>query len=125
MDAMEIARHLARGGRVHELSGHSGRMFRLFAPHATTILNVYRSSALQRREQRALETLAGIEGLPKVIEWSVDEASAWGLFEDAGAWNLATLPSSSATKQASSSLWACFSITALKSVLTGFWVMAP
>ena len=95
MDAMDIARQLARGGRVHELSGYAGRTFRLFAPHATTILTVYRSSSLQRREQRALESLADVEGLPKVIEWSVDTEAAWGLFEDAGAWNLATLPSSS------------------------------
>ncbi|MDH5372201.1 MAG: aminoglycoside phosphotransferase family protein [Acidimicrobiia bacterium] len=95
MDAMDLARQLARGGRVHELSGYSGRSFRLFAPHATTILTVYRSSSLQRREQRALESLAGIDGLPRVIEWSVESDPAWGLFEDAGAWNLATLPSSS------------------------------
>ena len=95
MDAMDLARQLARGGRVHELSGYSGRSFRLFAPHATTILTVYRSSSLQRREQRALESLAGIDGLPRVIEWSVESDPAWGLFEDAGAWNLATLPTSS------------------------------
>jgi hypothetical protein len=94
MDAMEIATQLARGGRVHELSGFSGRTFRLFAPHATTILTVYRTSSLQRREQRALEALADVEGIPKVIEWSVEADAAWGLFADAGAWNLATLPTS-------------------------------
>lgn len=101
MDAMDVAKHLARGGRVHELSSNSGRTFRLFAPHATTILTVYRTTSLQRREQRALEALDGIEGIPQVIEWGTDEDSAWGLFEDAGAWNLATLPSSpNAARQA-------------------------
>jgi aminoglycoside phosphotransferase len=98
---MDVANKLARGGRVHELTSNSGRSFRLFAPHATTILTVYRSTSLQRREQRALETLKGIEGVPQVIEWGVEDDSAWGLFEDAGAWNLATLPSSSgAARQA-------------------------
>ncbi len=101
MDAVDIAKKLARGGRVHELSGISGRAFRLFAPHATTILTVYRSTSLQRREQRALESLSGVEGIPKVIEWGIEDDTAWGLFEDAGAWNLATLPSStSAARQA-------------------------
>lgn len=98
---MDVARKLARGGRVHELSSNSGRAFRLFAPHATTILTVYRTTSLQRREQRALEALKGIEGIPQVIEWGMEDDSAWGLFEDAGAWNLATLPSStSAARQA-------------------------
>ena len=95
MDAMEIARELARGGRVHELSGHAGRTFRLFAPHATTILTVYRTVSLQRRERHALEALSTIAGLPKVIEWSAEPEASWGLFEDAGAWNLETLPTHS------------------------------
>jgi aminoglycoside phosphotransferase (APT) family kinase protein len=101
MDANDVAKKLARGGRVHELSSNSGRTFRLFAPHATTILTVYRSASLQRREQRALESLADVDGLPKVIEWGIEEDHSWGLFEDAGAWNLATLPASaSAARQA-------------------------
>ncbi len=95
MDAMDVARRIARGGRVHELSGFGGRTFRLFSPHATTILTVYRSSSLQRREQRALHALAGLPGIPVVIEWGDEADVAWGLFEDAGAWNLATLPTSS------------------------------
>jgi hypothetical protein len=96
MDAMDIARQLARGGRVHELSGHSGRTFRLFAPHATSVLTVYRTASLQRREKRALEALESVEGLPRIIEWGAEDDTAWVLFEDPGAWDLATLPQSSA-----------------------------
>jgi hypothetical protein len=96
MDAMDIARRLAQGGRIHELTGRSGRTFRLFAPSGVAILRVYRTIALQRRERRALETLQGVTGLPDVYEWGGENDLAWGLFADAGSWNLATLPSNSA-----------------------------
>ncbi len=58
----------------------------------TRILKVYGAASGARREQRALHALAGLPGLPTVLERGIDDELHWALFRDAGQWNLGTLP---------------------------------
>ena len=94
MDAVEIARELAGGGRVHELAGDHYRLFRIWSGSSTSLVKVYASESWARREERALNALATVQGLPKVLDRGSTDGSSWLRFEDPGMWNLATLPES-------------------------------
>ncbi len=101
MDAVEIAQQLAPGGSFAELSrrgrGAGGnRVFRLWQGGESRILKVYGAQSRQRREHRALEMLAGIPGLPTVLERGFEGEVHWALFRDAGQWSLASLPENQA-----------------------------
>lgn len=102
MQPREIALSLANGGSVNSLSGGTNSVFRISEPGGKTfILKVYGSSSYQRRERRALDALAGLSGLPKVLERGTTDDSDWVRFVDAGRWTLASLPGdANAAKQA-------------------------
>jgi hypothetical protein len=91
---------------VNALSTGTNTVFRISEPGgSTSILKVYGSSSYQRRERRAFEALAGLSGLPTVIEWGSTEDSDWVRFADAGRWTLASLPADvKAARQAGSLL---------------------
>lgn len=96
MQAHDIAAALADGGGVHRLTSGNNSVFRIInSSGASTILKVYGSSSYQRRERRALDALRDVEGLPTVIEWGTTEGTDWVRFEDAGRWNLGSLPGDS------------------------------
>lgn len=94
MDAVELVRSLAGGGRVHELAGDNYRLFRVWSGQASSLVKVYSSLSWARREERALNALGSLRGTPTVIDRGTFENLAWMMIEDPGMWNIATLPES-------------------------------
>ena len=47
---------------------------------------------LWRRENRAIESLGGVKGLPRVLADGTSDGCAWVEFADAGRWTLASMP---------------------------------
>ena len=97
MKALEVAQKLADGGRVHELTGmergqSANRVYRIWLGEGTRIAKVYGTPARERRESHALEAIAGMPGTPQLVDRGVEGEAHWALFEDAGRWNLGTLP---------------------------------
>lgn len=93
MDAAEMVAGLAPTGTVKELSASSNRVFRVRSEHGdTSVVKVYSTPARERRERHALESLAGVKGVPVVLERGSNHGMAWIRMADGGAWSLATLP---------------------------------
>ena len=81
--------------RAHTTPGRAvglNRVFRLWVEPTSKILKIYGTAARERRERQSLEGLRGLPGLPERLDAGVDNEFYWVLFEDAGQWNLATLP---------------------------------
>lgn len=84
---------LAPAATVKELAADTNRVFRLREESgASSIVKVYASTALERRERHALEALAGVKGVPAILERGATDGRPWIRMSDGGAWNLATLP---------------------------------
>ncbi len=97
MKPNEVAQKLAGGGRVHELTGMergqaANRVFRIWVGDGTRIAKIYGTPARERREFHALEALAALPGTPQLVDRGLDGDVHWAVFEDAGRWNLGTLP---------------------------------
>jgi hypothetical protein len=95
--AIEVAQKLAEGGRVHELTGmergqSANRVYRIWMGEHTRIAKIYGTPARERRESHALTALSGIDGTPKIVDRGLEGETHWAVFEDAGRWNLGTLP---------------------------------
>ncbi len=95
--ALEVAQKLAAGGRVHELTGmergqSANRVYRIWRGDGTEVAKVYGTPARERRETHALDALADLPGTPQILERGVEGDVHWAIFEDAGRWNLGTLP---------------------------------
>jgi len=95
MQPADIAKQLAGGGRVQEISRRTNRVFRIW-PEGTepSLIKVYASPTHERRERRALEALAGVDGVPTVVERGTQNDTTWVKFVDPGTWSLANLPES-------------------------------
>lgn len=84
---------LAPTATVKELSSEGNRVFRLLEESGrSTVVKVYATPARERRERHALEALAGVHGVPQIIERGATEGNAWIRYTDGGAWNLSALP---------------------------------
>ena len=97
MRPIELAQKLAGGGRVHELTGmergqSANRVFRIWIGDGTRIAKIYGTPARERRELHALEALAALPGTPELVDRGLEDDVHWAVFEDAGRWNLGTLP---------------------------------
>lgn len=97
MKALEVAQKLAEGGRVHELTGmergqSANRVYRIWLGERTRIAKIYGTPARERRETHALDALAAVEGTPELVDRGLEGDLHWAVFEDAGRWNLGTLP---------------------------------
>ena len=97
MQPMDVAERLVRGGRIQQLASGSrtlggNNLFRLWMESGPRILKAYGTPARERRERHALEALAGIDGIPVLLDRGTDGEVHWALFEDAGRWSLGTLP---------------------------------
>jgi hypothetical protein len=95
--ALEVAQKLAEGGRVHELTGmergqSANRVYRIWLGERTRIAKIYGTPARERRETHALDALAAVEGTPELVDRGLEGDLHWAVFEDAGRWNLGTLP---------------------------------
>ena len=88
---------LAVGGTFQELTAATAlvgpnRVFRIFRKGKSFILKVYGSDSRQRREGHALHALGSMRHLPRIIDRGVHDETHWITFEDAGRWNLQSLP---------------------------------
>ena len=97
MRPIEVAQKLAAGGRVHELTGmergqSANRVFRIWVGDGTRVVKVYGTPARERREFHAIEILSSLAGMPQIIDRGLEDDLHWAIFEDAGRWNLETLP---------------------------------
>lgn len=97
MKPIEVAQKLAGGGRVHELTGiergqSANRIYRIWLGESTRIVKIYGTPARERREFHALEAIASLPGTPQLVDRGLEEDVHWAIFEDAGRWNLGTLP---------------------------------
>ncbi len=94
MDAVQLARGLADGGRVNQLGtpGDATHTFRVHSPTRPYILKIYERESYARREERAFTVLSGTPGTPSILERGDSEGTHWVKFADPGAWTMATLP---------------------------------
>lgn len=93
MEAADIARKLSGDGRILEVGTGVGRLYRIWADDGSTqMVKVYATTAAERREQQALENLAGLVGLPLVLSRGEEGEHPWIVFKDPGKWSLASLP---------------------------------
>jgi aminoglycoside phosphotransferase (APT) family kinase protein len=92
-----IARMLAMGGTFQELTASTplvapNQVFRIWRRGRSFVLKVYGSDARERRERHALDALEGLGFLPRIADRGAHGTTRWILFEDAGQWNLRSLP---------------------------------
>jgi aminoglycoside phosphotransferase (APT) family kinase protein len=93
MDARGLVEKLHPEARIRELAAGANRVFRVVQTEDdTTIVKVYPVPSREKRERRALEALAGVEGVPQLKSHGVEGDQAWLEMTDGGAWSLASLP---------------------------------
>lgn len=93
MDARGLVESLYPQARIRELAAGGNRVFRVTLNEIDhSIIKVYPVSSRERRERRALEALAAVEGVPRIHDHGLDGDVAWIKMTDGGAWNLASLP---------------------------------
>ena len=88
----QLAREIAGEARFQLISTGRNTYYRIWRPESTTVLKVYGSASLWRRENRAIESLGGVKGLPRVLADGTSDGCAWVEFADAGRWTLASMP---------------------------------
>jgi aminoglycoside phosphotransferase len=92
MDARELVTKLHPDALVRELSSGANKVFRVIDGDQSTIVKVYPVASRERRERHALEALAGLPAVPRIIAHDTEDEMAWLEMNDAGHWNLANLP---------------------------------
>jgi aminoglycoside phosphotransferase (APT) family kinase protein len=97
MDALTLVATIAPRASVREVSTSPGpksnRVFRLLEEGGrATVVKIYASAGRERRERHALEALAGVEGVPEIIDRGVtSDGTAWAQLTDGGGWSLKSL----------------------------------
>ncbi|HEX9855739.1 MAG TPA: aminoglycoside phosphotransferase family protein [Acidimicrobiia bacterium] len=97
MEPLELADRLAGGGRVQELTSIDrvlgvNRIYRLWTDQESRIVKIYGTPARERRERHALDALGHLDGMPTVLDRGAEGDLQWVIFEDAGRWNIGSLP---------------------------------
>jgi aminoglycoside phosphotransferase (APT) family kinase protein len=100
MDARELVTKLHPNSMVRELSSGANKVFRLIEADQSWIVKVYPVSSRERRERHALEALAGVPAVPEILGHGAEGDMAWLRMNDAGHWNLASLPKNLETVEA-------------------------
>ncbi|MGH8870534.1 MAG: aminoglycoside phosphotransferase family protein [Acidimicrobiia bacterium] len=77
---------------MRELSSGANKVFRVIEGDQSTIVKVYPVTSRERRERHALEALAAVPAVPQIINHGTQGEMAWLKMNDAGHWNLASLP---------------------------------
>jgi aminoglycoside phosphotransferase (APT) family kinase protein len=93
MNPRELVQTLYPNARIRELAAGANSVFRI-TQHETdnSIVKVYPVASREKRERHALQALAGIEGVPRVLNNGIEDELAWLRMTDGGAWNLVNLP---------------------------------
>lgn len=93
MDARDLVQSLYPNARMRELAAGANRVFRITQRDTeTSIVKVYPVASREKRERHAVQALAGIEGVPRILNNGIEGDLAWLRMTDGGAWNLANLP---------------------------------
>lgn len=93
MTARGLVEQLNPHARVRELASGANSVFRVTNDDGSThVTKVYPIPSRQKRERHALEALAGIDGVPEVLGHGIEGDHAWLAMNDAGNWNMSTLP---------------------------------
>ena len=101
MDARGLVEGLHPNARVREVGSGANKVFRVTEGEAdTSVIKVYPVASRAKREQHALQALAGINGVPKIKETGHHGDGAWIRMTDGGAWNLSSLPKNLETLEA-------------------------
>ena len=102
MDALQLVESLHPTSRIRELAAGANKVFRVTAADntSTSIVKVYPVASRERRERRALEALTTVEGVPRILDSGVEGEMAWIQMNDAGGWNLSSLPRNDDTLEA-------------------------
>lgn len=93
MNARGLVEGLYPNARIRELAAGANQVFRVVEGETTSsIIKVYTVASREKRERHALEALAGIDGLPAILNHGIEDEVAWLKMSDGGAWNMASLP---------------------------------
>lgn len=93
MTARGLVEELHPAARIRELAAGANQIFRVTeGAERTSIVKVYPVPSRQKRELHALEALAGIEGIPMILDHGVNGEIAWLKMTDGGSWSLSSLP---------------------------------
>ena len=88
----QIVQEVAGEARFQLISKSRDAYYRIWRESDTTVLKVYGSQSLWRRENRALASLQGVAGLPTILREGTNDSTAWVEFADADRWTLASMP---------------------------------
>lgn len=97
MDALTLVGTIAPRASVREVTARGGgqrnRVFRLLEEDGrATVVKIYSTAGRERRERHALEALAGVEGVPRIVDRGVTaDGTAWAQLTDGGGWTLKSL----------------------------------
>jgi aminoglycoside phosphotransferase (APT) family kinase protein len=93
MDSRALVAGLHPKARIRELAAGANKVFRIIENEVdTSIVKVYPVASREKRERHALEALAGVEGVPRILGNGIEGDMAWLRMSDGGAWSLASLP---------------------------------
>ena len=93
MTSRALVEKLYPSARIRELAAGANKVYRVTENEAdNSIIKVYPVASREKRERHALEALAGIEGVPQILNHGVDGDQAWLKLSDGGGWNLSSLP---------------------------------
>lgn len=93
MNPRELVQGLYPNARIRELAAGANSVFRIMQGETeTSIVKVYPVASREKRERHALGALAGIDGVPRVLNNGLEGELAWLRMTDGGAWNLSNLP---------------------------------
>ena len=93
MNPRELVQTLYPNERVRELAAGANSVFRVTQNETdSSIVKVYPVASREKRERHALQALAGIDGVPRVLNNGIEGELAWLRMTDGGAWNLVNLP---------------------------------
>lgn len=88
-----LAESLFPAARIRELAAGANKIFRIVdSNEETSILKIYPVASREKRERHALEALAGIEGIPRILNHGLEGERAWLKMSDGGNWNMSSLP---------------------------------
>ena len=93
MTSRALVEKLYPSARIRELAAGANKVYRVTENETdNSIIKVYPVASREKRERHALEALAGIEGVPPILNHGVEGDQAWLKLSDGGGWNLSSLP---------------------------------
>jgi aminoglycoside phosphotransferase (APT) family kinase protein len=93
MNPRELVQAKYPDATIRDLASGANSVFRVLKQSGDTlVVKVFPVASRERRERRALESLVGVAGVPALLDSGLEGDLAWIVMNDAGHWNLASLP---------------------------------